>query len=130
MNSDNFTRFVKKYDMLPPGARVLCAVSGGADSVCLLHLLSKMPEITVVVAHFNHCLRGAESDGDEAFVRAFCAAGRRSFSEDVLREKRFRIPSARRGACFRVQSAHWETDGSAFREQTVLSARTGRFRVK
>ena len=64
------------------------------------------------------------------WMRAFCAAGRRSFSEDVLREKRFRIPSARRGACFRVQSAHCETDGSAFREQTVLSARTGRFHVK
>ena len=34
--------FCKKWDMLPPGSLVLCAVSGGRDSVALLHLLRDM----------------------------------------------------------------------------------------
>ena len=57
---------------LPQGCRILCAVSGGADSVCLLHRLwALQPQggFTVVAAHYNHRLRGAESDRDEAFVR-------------------------------------------------------------
>lgn len=60
---------------LPPGSRVVCAVSGGADSVALLHCLAALQRelgFTLTAAHFNHCLRGAESDGDEAFVRALC----------------------------------------------------------
>ncbi|MCM1150094.1 MAG: tRNA lysidine(34) synthetase TilS [Butyricicoccus sp.] len=71
MDIDGLRRFAKKYDMLPDGARILCAVSGGADSVCLLHLL-KSGGADVVCAHFNHRLRGAESDRDERFVRALC----------------------------------------------------------
>lgn len=60
---------------LPPGSRVVCAVSGGADSVALLHCLRSLAAdlgLTLTAAHFNHCLRGVESDGDEAFVRALC----------------------------------------------------------
>ena len=72
MDTENFKRFTEKYDMLPQGARVLCAVSGGADSVCLLHLL-KSGGADVFCAHFNHRLRGAESDRDEDFVRRLCA---------------------------------------------------------
>lgn len=59
---------ISRYNMLPPGTRLGVAVSGGADSVCLFHvLLAIHPEVTVV--HVNHNLRGAESDADEAFVR-------------------------------------------------------------
>lgn len=58
--------------LIPSGARVLCAVSGGADSVCLLHLLSRRKDITLTAAHFNHQLRGEESDRDEGFVRTLC----------------------------------------------------------
>lgn len=58
--------------MLTQGDRVLCAVSGGADSVCLLHYLASRSDISVVAAHFNHHLRGGESDRDEAFVKKFC----------------------------------------------------------
>jgi len=60
---------------LQAGDRVVCALSGGGDSVALLHGLLALREtlgITVTAAHFNHCLRGAESDGDEAFVRQLC----------------------------------------------------------
>jgi tRNA(Ile)-lysidine synthase len=58
--------------MLPNGCRVLCAVSGGADSVYLLHRLKNLAddgEITLACAHFNHRLRGAESDRDANFVK-------------------------------------------------------------
>lgn len=59
--------------LLPDNTRVLCALSGGADSVCLLHLLLREGRgLTVAAAHYNHGLRGAESDGDEAFCRALC----------------------------------------------------------
>ena len=57
--------------LLPVSGTVLCAVSGGADSVYLLHRLLESG-VQVECAHFNHCLRGAESDRDEAFVRALC----------------------------------------------------------
>ena len=68
-------RFLKQYDMLQPGDTVVCAVSGGADSMALLwcfYLLKDTLQIRLEAAHFNHGLRGEESDGDEAFVRAFC----------------------------------------------------------
>ena len=57
---------------IPSGSRVLCAVSGGADSMCLLHMLSRREDITLVAAHFNHQLRGEEADRDEGFVREVC----------------------------------------------------------
>lgn len=60
--------------MLPEGARVLCAVSGGADSVCLLHYLITRGGNDIVCAHYNHRLRGADSDRDEAFVKKLCKA--------------------------------------------------------
>ena len=57
------------------GQPLVCAVSGGADSVALLfgaYLLKEELDIHLEAAHFNHGLRGEESDGDEAFVRDFC----------------------------------------------------------
>lgn len=58
------------------GEQVVCAVSGGADSMALLwgtYLLRDKLEIQLSAAHFNHRLRGEESHRDEAFVRDFCA---------------------------------------------------------
>jgi tRNA(Ile)-lysidine synthase len=57
--------------MIASGDRVGVAVSGGADSVALLCLLQSLRNalgITLLVAHFDHSLRGTESDGDERFV--------------------------------------------------------------
>ena len=65
----------REYDMLPAGGRVLCAVSGGADSVCLLHLLRDLTGeggFTLCAAHFDHQLRGEESRRDAAFVENLC----------------------------------------------------------
>ena len=64
------------------GRPVLCAVSGGLDSMCLLDLLDRWcreRDGRVVAAHFNHRLRGTESDRDETFVRDWCAAHDISF---------------------------------------------------
>lgn len=68
--------WMRAQRMTEPGDTVICAVSGGADSVCMLHVLLSLRNalgITVEAAHFNHQLRGAESDRDEAFVRTLCA---------------------------------------------------------
>ena len=70
----NAEELSSEYAMLPPGTAVLCALSGGADSMCLLHWLTRQPGVIVRAAHFHHHLRGAESDADAAFVRAQCAA--------------------------------------------------------
>ena len=62
----------EEYGMLPRGCAVLCAVSGGADSMTLLHWLSRQEGITLHAAHFDHRLRGEESTADAAFVREIC----------------------------------------------------------
>ena len=63
----------------PHGGRVLCAVSGGLDSMCLLDFMTRQPGFSVGAAHFNHQLRGAEADRDEAFVRDYCGKRRIPF---------------------------------------------------
>ena len=63
-----------RWDMLPRGGTVLCAVSGGRDSMALLHLLSGLAGeagFQVTAAHFNHRMRPT-ADRDEAFVRDWC----------------------------------------------------------
>ena len=66
--------YIRHEGLLKEGDRVGVAVSGGADSVALLRLLLELrPELGIVlsVVHFNHNLRGAESDADERFVVKF-----------------------------------------------------------
>lgn len=66
---------IRKYEMLQPGDRVYCAVSGGADSMALLwglYLLQSKLDISLCAVHFNHHLRDEESNRDEQFVRSFC----------------------------------------------------------
>ena len=64
---------VRRQELIPPGGRVLAAVSGGGDSVALLHLLAELAEREAValagVAHFNHRLRPPACDDDERFCR-------------------------------------------------------------
>ena len=69
-------KFAREQNLIAPGDTVICAVSGGADSVAMLfalYLLREKLEITLEAAHFNHNLRGEESLRDETFVRELCA---------------------------------------------------------
>lgn len=70
------TAFADRYAMLPAaGEKLLCAVSGGADSVCLLLLMRRLAEMrgfSLACAHYDHRLRGEESRRDAEYVRALC----------------------------------------------------------
>ena len=64
--------FCRQHALLPQDCRAMVALSGGADSVCLLRVLLRMG-VPVVAAHCNFHLRGNESMRDERFVRSLCA---------------------------------------------------------
>lgn len=117
---------------LPPGTRVLAAVSGGLDSMCLLHLLCRGGQgLAVTAAHFNHGLRGECADRDEAFVQAYCAqwgipcvcgrgdvralAAREHLSvEEAARTLRYGFleRTAREQGCERILTAHHADDNA------------------
>ncbi len=68
---DNVRKTIGKYHLFSPGDRVIVAVSGGPDSVCLLSVLRELsPEfgLTLFVAHVDHMFRGQESADDARFV--------------------------------------------------------------
>lgn len=122
-------RLISQYDMLRPGDRVHVAVSGGPDSMALLwglYLLREKWGVTLCAAHFNHGLRGAESDGEEDFVRRFCAlheipleVGRAAVTlgekglEAAAREARYRFLESLPG---KIATAHTADDNT----ETVL----------
>ena len=63
--------YIREHGLLQPGDRVAVAVSGGADSVALLRVLLELRSelgVVLAVAHFNHQLRGGDSEADEHFV--------------------------------------------------------------
>src|SRR5258708_30146053 len=72
---------IDRYQLLPASGEVVVAVSGGADSLCLLHLLHRLcgsgkryPEVRLLAAHLNHKLRGEASDRDAATVAGIVAS--------------------------------------------------------
>jgi tRNA(Ile)-lysidine synthase len=78
--------YIRRHQLLKPGDRVGVAVSGGADSVALLRLLLELrKELGVVlsVVHFNHQLRGADSDTDERFVAELAAQYKLQFHKEI-----------------------------------------------
>jgi tRNA(Ile)-lysidine synthase len=67
--------YIERHRLLPEHGEVLVAVSGGADSLCLLHLLHSLcgdgrrfPTVRLQAAHLNHRLRGSQSERDAARV--------------------------------------------------------------
>lgn len=77
MTNTEFCRRLATVCALPPGAHVLAAVSGGADSTALLCFLCDAREamgLTVSCAHVEHGIRGEASQADYAFVQALCEA--------------------------------------------------------
>ena len=78
---EQMVAMIEEYQLLPAEGTVVVAVSGGADSLCLLHILHRLcgsgkryPEIQLHVAHLNHQLRGAESDRDAIAVAQLARA--------------------------------------------------------
>ena len=68
-------RFAEVHGLLPRGARVLVALSGGRDSMALLTALEELAEdrsLTLLAAHYDHGLRGEESRRDRDFVMRWC----------------------------------------------------------
>lgn len=71
---ESMEALIRDLAMIPPGSHILCAVSGGADSVCLLHALYRLRDtlqFTLSAAHYDHQLRGEESQRDAFFVKQF-----------------------------------------------------------
>lgn len=68
---EELIHYVKKHRLFSRGDKIVVGVSGGADSVCLLHLLKACQEeweLSLFVVHIHHGIRGAEADRDAAFV--------------------------------------------------------------
>lgn len=71
--------FCRKNALLTKKDRIVIGVSGGPDSLCLLHLLTTLRsqfELSLIIAHLNHQLRGTDSQADEDFVREIAARWR------------------------------------------------------
>ncbi len=73
---NRFREFAQKNKLITPSDKIVVAVSGGVDSIVLLDVLNELKDqlkLELIVAHFNHKLRGAESDEDEEFVKSFAS---------------------------------------------------------
>ena len=66
--------YMREHEMTAPGDAVIVALSGGADSVCLLTVLKQLtaPAFLLRAVHVHHGIRGAEADRDEAFAQKLC----------------------------------------------------------
>lgn len=124
----------RKLTLPPDCGSVLAAVSGGADSVCMLHLLVRRAEETgmrVCAAHYEHGIRGAEALRDAAFVERLCrglgvelavehgdvpayAAAHRLGTEEAARELRYKFlaAAAARMGCRYIATAHNADDNA------------------
>lgn len=72
---ERFYAFIKKHRLIEPSSIIVAGVSGGPDSLALLHLLHNMREafdLKVIAAHVDHMFRGAESEEEMKFVESFC----------------------------------------------------------
>ena len=75
LDTDALSHFIEENQLIKKGDRIVLGVSGGADSICLLNILSciqKALEIRLFVVHINHGIRGEEASRDENYVREFC----------------------------------------------------------
>ncbi len=132
--------YIREYRMIEPGDRVIAGISGGPDSVAMLHLLHEYmeeEEFTMEAVHVNHGLRGEEAKRDQEFVeklcgelgigcRVFCFSvpelaeqwkiGHEEAGRRVRREAFQRVSSEYGGRRVRIALAHNQND----RAETML----------
>ena len=132
---DKLLAWCQSMDLVKPGDSLILAVSGGADSMAMLHFFSALASqwhLKLTCAHFNHHLRGEESDRDQAFVAEQCHLWHIPFVHDganvnaIAREKGLSLEQAARearytflssvGAGSKIATAHTATDNT----ETVL----------
>ena len=91
MLEDKVRETIKKYRMLGSGDRVLLGISGGPDSLALLHVLyslEKELDFSLYLAHLNHMFRGKEAEGDARYVKRLARTFKLS-----LRSKSLDVPA-------------------------------------
>ena len=107
---------------IPRGTVFCVGLSGGGDSVALVHVLASLRQdrgFRLVALHLNHCLRGAESDADEQFCRGFCRGlgvplrVKRIDVAAFARRHRLSVEDAARRCRFEWFEAHAATIGAA-----------------
>jgi tRNA(Ile)-lysidine synthase len=135
---ERVAEIITRYSMFQTGQRVAVAVSGGADSTCLLHVLFELAprwNLHLGVIHLDHQLRGEESRQDARFVQQMAAALGLPFTPgeaDVARlarergenleqaarheRRRFFLEHLRAGAADRIALGHTQSDQA----ETVL----------
>ncbi|HSS80095.1 MAG TPA: tRNA lysidine(34) synthetase TilS [Gaiellaceae bacterium] len=103
---------IREHELIPPGAKVVALVSGGADSTCLWHALGALG-YRVSALHVDHGLRGEESAEDARFCRETLGAevvdGRGGRTEDELRQIRYSLATDRLRATGHTASDQVET---------------------
>lgn len=77
MYSEDIQHFIQEYKLIEPEDRLIIAVSGGPDSMCLLHYIITLkerffPSIVIYVAHINHHTRGEENTREENLIKSYC----------------------------------------------------------
>ncbi|MFH1194929.1 MAG: tRNA lysidine(34) synthetase TilS [bacterium] len=85
-------KFIDRQKLIEPGIKLLVALSGGPDSVFLLHFLKKYErrlKIEIAAVHINHQLRGIESDEDEKFCRELCKNNTVEFHSEKVNVKKY-----------------------------------------
>src|SRR5437762_1381066 len=103
---------IRRLELIPSGGDVTVLVSGGADSTCAWHLLRELG-YRVSALHFDHGLRGPDSDEDARFCRDVLGAevvdGRGGTTEEDLREIRYAVATDRLRATGHTASDQVET---------------------
>ena len=121
---------LEKFHMFPRNGKIIVGLSGGADSVALLHVLCGMKEECqweLTAVHIHHGLRGTEADGDAAFAEKFCeklgipcvvkrfdvkaeAAARKLGEEEAGRILRYEVFRELAGEDGKIAVAHHQKD--------------------
>ena len=133
---------IDEYGMIKKDDCITAALSGGADSVCLLIILKELSDkysFTLDALHINHCIRGKESDRDEEFCRNLCkkydipltvirtdvpaaAAESKKSLEETARDIRYQAFEKHAGDKGKIATAHTVSDNA---ETVILNMARG-----